>query len=290
MEIVDAQLHVGRGGMERTLAAMDALGIGAVLIDEYWGERPIDSDPTHILPGFKLPNGAWRHTCPIAEEASSLHPDRFSYLVRVDRNDPDLACVMRIVASMPHALAVRVQPVWTMSEARAFAEGAYDELFDMAGRNGLPIFLFMPGFAELLVPYLRKFPNVTFVVDHTGMPFGGIPIDQPETERARKQAPAYLDEVLKLAQFPNAALKWSHAQSCFDVHDYPYQPIRGYLNRAIGAFGADRVMWASDSSVIPRHSWSDILHYVRDDPDLTPEEKAWVLGGSARKVLNWQKN
>ena len=99
-----------------------------------------------------------------------------------------------------------------------------------------------------------------------------------------------LEEVFKLADFPNTALKWAHAQSCFDVHDYPYQPIRGYLKRAIGAFGAERVMWASDSSVIPRHSWSDILHYVRDDPDLTEEEKAWVLGGSARKALNWQKN
>jgi hypothetical protein len=29
---------------------------------------------------------------------------------------------------------------------------------------------------------------------------------------------------------------------------------------------------------------------VRDDPDLTQEDKSWVLGGSVRKALNWQKN
>jgi predicted TIM-barrel fold metal-dependent hydrolase len=289
MEIVDAQLHLGRGAIEPTLAAMDALGISALVIDELWGTKKSD-DPTHYDPGFILPNGAWRATCPVAEQACALHPDRFSYLVRVDRRDPDLACVMRLIASMPHARAVRVQPVWLMDEVRAFADGAYDELFELADRNGLPVFLFMPGFAELLPRYLRTFQNVTFIVDHTGMPFPGVPIDQAEAERGKKQASAYLEEVLKLADFPNAALKWAHAQTVFNEHDYPYQPIRGYLKQAIGAFGAEQVMWASDSSVIPRHCWSDILHYVRDDPDLTQEEKSWVLGGSVRKLLNWNRN
>lgn len=287
MDIVDAQLHLGRGKIEPTLEAMNALGINAVVIDEYWGARPIDDDPTHILPGFTLPNGAWRATCPVAEEASGMYPDRFSYLVRVDRSDPDLACVMRLVASAPQARAVRVQPVWMMDEVRAFASGAYDELFDLADRGGLPVFLFMPGLADLLPPYLRKFPNLTFIIDHTGMPFPGIPIDQPDHERSQAADPAYFDEVLKLAEHSNAALKWAHAQNLFDVHDYPYQPIREHLRRAIAAFGPERVMWASDSTVIPRHSWSDMLHYVRDDPALTQEQKTWVLGGSVRKLMNW---
>ena len=39
MEIVDAQVHIGPGRIEETLAAMDALGIRAILIDEYWFGR-----------------------------------------------------------------------------------------------------------------------------------------------------------------------------------------------------------------------------------------------------------
>ena len=37
MEIVDAQLHLNLLlGADAALAAMDALGIAAVLVDEYW--------------------------------------------------------------------------------------------------------------------------------------------------------------------------------------------------------------------------------------------------------------
>ena len=35
------------------------------------------------------------------------------------------------------------------------------------------------------------------------------------------------------------------------------------------------------------HRWSDLLHYLRDDPELSPAEKQWILGRSARRVLNW---
>jgi predicted TIM-barrel fold metal-dependent hydrolase len=287
MDIVDGQLHVGRGEIESTLKAMDALGVRSVVIDELWGGKLGEGDPTHLQPGFRLPNGAWRTLSPTAEQASLQYPDRFSYLVRVDRRDPDLAALMRVLGSTPHARAVRVQPTWTMAEAGAFAEGAYDELFALAGENGLPVFLFMPGFAELLPRYLAKFPQVTFIVDHCGMPFQQIPFDRPEPERARVETPAYFDEVLKLADFPNAALKWAHAQARFDVHDYPFERLRPYLRRAISAFGAERIMWASDNSVIPEHSWTDLLHAVRDAPDLTAEEKRWLLGASARRLLSW---
>jgi L-fuconolactonase len=286
MDIVDAQLHLNRGSLGATLEAMDALGIKAVVIDEFWHTRT-GNDPTHIDPGFELPNGAWRATYPAAMEASSLYPERFSYLVRVDRNDPDLAALMRIIGSEPSARAIRIQPVWTMAESRAFADGAYDALFALADQYDLPIFVFIPGFVELLPRYLEKFSGVKVVVDHCGMPFPRIPPDRPEADRKRVATRDYFDAVLKLAEFPNAALKWAHAQGGFDVHDYPYEALRPLLRKAIGAFDAERLMWASDKSMIPRHTWSNLLNYLRDDPELTRVEKTWILGGSVRRLLNW---
>lgn len=286
MDIVDAQLHLGRRKIDATLEAMDALGVKGVVVDEFWGTWESD-DPTHIAPGFKLPNGAWRATCPTADEAASLHPDRFTYLVRIDRKDPDLACVMRGLGAAPHARAVRVQPVWTLDEARAFADGAYTDLFRLAGEHGLPVFLFIPGFVGLLPRYLEAFPDVSFVVDHCGMAFPNIPPERPAEERRRAEAPAYFEEVVRIAEFANVALKWSHAQARFGAHDYPYAPVRPFLRRAIEAFGAERIMWASDKTVVREHSWSDLLHAVRDDPELTGHEKAWILGGSVRRILNW---
>jgi predicted TIM-barrel fold metal-dependent hydrolase len=177
--------------------------------------------------------------------------------------------------------------VWTTQEAAAFAEGAYEPLLEIAQDIGLPVCLFIPGHAELLARYLRKFPRLTLVIDHCGMGFPGIPPGRPEAEERRTIAPAYFAEVLKLAEFPNCALKWSHAQSRFATPTYPYEPLRPLLRRAITAFGADRLMWASDKTVMFGHRWGDLLYCLRDDPELSREEKEWILGRSARRILSW---
>jgi predicted TIM-barrel fold metal-dependent hydrolase len=287
MDIVDGQLHVGRGKIDSTLEAMDALGIKSVIIDEYWDTGLGDKNPSHIQPGHELPNGAWRAAWPTATEAALRYPDRFAFLVRIDRLDPQLESVMRVVGSTPNALAFRLQPLWTKDEAAAFASFAYEPLFDIAQEIGLAVCLFIPGHVELLVPYLKKYPRLRFVVDHCGMGFAGLPSFRPEPEASFSTTPAYFERVLELAQFPNVALKWSHAQDRFGAPDYPYAPLRPYLRCAIEAFGANRLIWASDKTVLPHHRWSDMLHYLRDSPDLSRDEKEWILGRAARKIFNW---
>lgn len=286
MDIVDTQVHLGRGQIDGTLSAMDALGISSMLIDEFWGQFGT-GHPTHIQPGYRLPNGAWRAAWPTAEEASLLYPDRFAYLVRIDPRDPQLECLMRTITSSPNARAFRLQPVWTLEEASEFANGSYDEVLDIAQDVGLPVCFFVPGYVELLAPYVERYPRLMFIIDHCGMGFPNIPAGRPQTEASRTLEPAYLDEVLKLARHPNVALKWSHAQTRFGIERYPYEPLRPLLRRAIEAFGADRLMWASDHTVIPNHTWADMMLYLRDDPELDPIEKEWILGRTARKLLNW---
>jgi predicted TIM-barrel fold metal-dependent hydrolase len=287
MEIVDGQVHVGAGGIEAMLAAMDTLGISAVLIDEYWG-RSAPSDWSHFEPGYLLPNGAWRPVCPVAEQAGLLHPERIAYLLRVERRDPELAGLLRLLSSSPNARAIRIMPVGTQAEADAFAAGAYDELFELAQALSLPIFLFIPGQVELLHGPAARFPRATFIVDHCGMPSSnGFSRAAAKTEAQKAGGLRYFEEVLSLAQHPNVALKWSHAQERFQAHDYPYAPLRPLLRRAIDAFGAERVVWASDHSVLPAYSWGELLFSLRDDPELAPTEKEWLLGRAVRTLLNW---
>jgi L-fuconolactonase len=286
MDIVDAQVHVGRGKIEATLEAMDALGISSVIIDEFWGTGP-GTHFSHIDPGHRLPNGAWRATWPTALEASQCFPARFAFLARIDPQDPQLESVMRVAGSTPNCCAFRIQPVWTADEAAGFAQGSYHALLDIAQDIGLPVCVFIPGYVELLEPYVKKYPRLNFVIDHCGMGFGSLPPVRPAPAHQFAASPAYFPQVLALAQYPNTALKWSHAQDRFGVQDYPYAGLRPYLRRAIAAFGANRVIWASDKTVIPAHSWSNLLNYLRDDPELSREEKAWVLGRSARAIFNF---
>ncbi len=287
MDIVDVQLHLGPGPVEPTLEEMDALGIRSVLIEEFWfgeqGGGPYDA----LMPGFRLPSGAWRAVYPTALSASLRYPDRFGYFVRLNRHDPDLESHMRAIAAEPGARGFRVLATWSAEELAALAAGAFDAFFDLAQNIGLPVCLFAPGHVELLPPYLRKFPRLQFVLDHMGIGMSIHPPGRTEAELARTNDPAYFDEVLKLAEFPNLAVKLSHAPMLLRAGAYPFEAVRPHLRRAIEAFGVERLMWGSDSSIMPNYTWADLLNYLRLDPELSEDEKVWLLGRTARKVFSW---
>ena len=175
-------------------------------------------------------------------------------------------------------------PVWTREETEAFTSGGYDEMFALAQDVGMPICLVIPGWVQHLSRYAEKYPDLTFVVDHCGIPRED---SVPQSDLAGHSRLGYFDVVLGLAEHPNVALKWGHAQRLFEANEYPYEPIRPYLRRAIESFGADRLIWASDASVIWDHTWSDLLRYLRDDPELSTDEKAAILGGTARRIFDW---
>jgi predicted TIM-barrel fold metal-dependent hydrolase len=143
---------------------------------------------------------------------------------------------------------------------------------------------FVPGQVALLAPYARRFPRLNIIVDHCGMPSTRYGV----AGEAAAQGARYFDTVLALAEHPNVALKWSHAQERFGVTDYPFAGLRPLLRRALEAFGPERVVWASDHTVLP-FAWAQLLDSLRDDPELTMAEKAWLLGGALRRLLDWPK-
>jgi L-fuconolactonase len=289
LDIVDSQIHFGPGGISETLAAMDALGIAAVLADEFWG---LDN----WGPGYTLANDVLRVTTPTVELASAQYPQRFSYVRRVDRCDPEVHSLIRMTADAPQARAIRILPSLTAEELSAFAEGGYEPIFETAQRAGIPVFVYIAGHVELMPRYLKSFPELSFIVDHCGMPMEeGISFQDEETPEQASgsdahQGPgvAYFDEVCELGSYPNVYLKWSHAQGMFGVQGYPFEELVPYLRSAIDAFGAQRIMWASDNGGNQTgESWAELLFYVRECQGITEEEKSWLLGKTVRSVLNW---
>jgi len=275
MDIVDAQVHFNRfGALESGLAVMDAVGVNALLYDEYW-----EFDARfRILPGYELPNGAFRHVFPLAEAAALLHPERFAYLVRFDRRDPDLDTLISTIRTMPQRKALRVVP-WTPEGFAQFGEGADDAVFAAAQRHGVPVFVLLPGRTRLLHRYLRKFPDVQVIVDHCGV--------ELQPGRLHDDALSGFAEVLALAQYPNVSLKWTHAPRLSD-RPYPYPDVLAMLLRVVEAFGKERVMWGSDATqTTGHHSWAESLYYIRDTEQLSKDEKRWILGGNLRNALEW---
>lgn len=286
MEIVDSQIHFGPGGIEETLAGMDALGISAVLADEFWG---LDN----WGPGYTLPNGVLRVTTPTVELAAHQYPERFSYAKRVDRSDPEAESLIRMIKDAPGARALRILPALTAVELEAFGGDGYDKMLSLAETLGLPVFAYIAGHVELVPRHLEKFPKLQFIVDHCGMPIEqGISfLDEETPDGGQAHAGpdvAYFDEVLKLGAYPNVALKWSHAQGMFGELDYPSPGLIPYLRRAIDAFGVERIMWASDHGGNQTgESWGDLVYYLRDCPEFSDTEKEWLMGRTVRTVLDW---
>jgi L-fuconolactonase len=281
MDIVDAQVHLGPGRIEETLAAMDALGIRAILVDEYWFGRAMGD------PGYKVSGGAFRPVQPTAELAAFTHPDRFSYLVRLDRNDPDVSHIIRMARDAPHARALRITPGMWPAEVEAFAAGDYAPICAAASECGLPLFMFVPGRAGDVVQYARKFPSLRIVIDHCGLLSNSMRQKIGGTRSVLRPEAAF-DEVLALADLPNVALKWAHAPGMFEKPGYPGAGLWPILRRALDRFGEGRIMWASDASANQTgESWAMLLFGMLGNPDLTVAERLALLGGTARSWLNW---
>lgn len=275
MDIVDAQIHLVTNA-DAAIAMLDALGIQAAVIDDYWGVNSkgeilsAQTGFTHALPGYTLSSGRFRPTSPAAELASMRYPDRFAYILRIDYLDPDAEVLLKMAKKSPHVRGIRICAL-NDEEIGALMGGQYRDLLTTASDEEIPVFCYAKGPPKLWSEIFVEFKNVQFILDHCGTP-------------AR---PDDFDDVLRLSAHPNVALKWSHAQRFFSKSQYPFLDVIPFLRRAIKDFGCERIMWASDYSQEPNGTWAECLFYLRDCPDLSPIEKEWLLGRTARARLSW---
>jgi L-fuconolactonase len=296
MEIVDSQIHLGPGGVDEMVKALDALGIASVMVDEYWMGTP--GDPYHLVgEGRNLQ----RTVSPTVELACWQYPGRFSYLVRPDPRDPELKAVIRLSADNPNVRALRVSPGMTRADMKDFAEGGYDDIFALAVEHGLPVFAQVAGHADLLERVVAKFRDVRIIICHCGMPPGaslypifaqmeGLPDSMDYWGKlAATPLEESFDKVLHTADMPQIALKWGHAPVMFGAAGYPNLGARPFLRKALDAFGAERVMWASDISANQTgESWAELIFSIIENPEMSTDEKESVMGRTARKWLDWE--
>jgi predicted TIM-barrel fold metal-dependent hydrolase len=271
VDIVDAQVHANQLGIESTLAIMDALGIQGVVVDEY----SATSEDGTVHPGYRLANGAFRAIGPNAEAAALRYPQRFAFLMRVDPLDPGMEGWIETLVTAPGFKALRAAAL-SPADGAMFETGGYDRLLKAARAHQLPVFVTCPRRVTHLAQYAERFPDVQFVIDHCGAAF-----DAP-------RGGATIDDAVAMARYPNVAYKWAHAPSFLSTAPYPFADLNPKLRRAVDAFGAERIMWASDYTESRRWAnWGETLFSIRDSPALSEDEKSWILGRTARRVLDW---
>lgn len=301
MEIIDAQVHLNHIHPEwqtadvedifaAALAAMDAVGVDALVVSEFWG---FDGRWREALP-----NGVFRSRYPFSELAAAREPRRFVYHTAVSLDDPELDQQVAAVRQRPGGAALRIVPIPETGAVERLSKGEFEPFFAAAERHRVPVFCWVPGRSHLLVPYVKQFAGLQFIVDHCGV--GQAPYRLGPTAPTlvssvvptRAERVRQFDSVIELAQYPNVALKWCHAPNLFSEQPYPYRDALPVLRKGIDAFGAERIMWASDYTQARTEmgiTWAQALYYVRESDQLSEEEKEWLLGGSVRKALGWPR-
>ena len=293
MRIIDAQIHdVGpwsdwtreRPGvqhrimMELAIAYLDAVGVHGLIL------FPGGDD---IFASF----------------AAAALPDRFAFVPHITPNEPEIDAAVR-AAKDRHGkglLGLRAIIGWPLdgSEMRRFEAGAWDPVFAACERHQVPLFLFITGWLTQAANVAARFPNLTLIVDHLGL-------RQPPLDDAEDPPFKSLPQLLELAKFPKVYVKLCGLPS-LSREQYPYKDTAPHLRAIVDAFGADRLMWASDATrfagrigigrfqnprtVAPyqgKHTYADSMHYVRDSDVLSPAEKELILGGTVREVLHWR--
>lgn len=278
MEIVDSQIHdlmpaadweYGDASKaivvcELLLASMDAVGVSAGV----------------IAPGRHFITG---------EVSAARYPKRFKRVAMIDRRNPDVDGAIAAARRDPGVAALRmVTADYQNNNAVDLQAGLFEPAFASAERHGMPVFILGPGFPAELGPSAAAHPGVTFIIDHLGLrQYPPLSMDADPWEK--------LPGLLSLARYPNVAVKVCGAQ-LLSKQPYPFSDVWPQLHRVVQAFGPSRLMWASDFTrlrmVKPgERPWlySDALHFLRDTHELSPSDKAQILGATARRLLRWPR-
>ena len=210
-----------------------------------------------------------------AIEAAQAHPGRFAVMGRFDPMRPDAEEALAAWTKQPHMLGIRmtfrVPPYDTWLDSSAI-----DGFWAACERHAIPVMCLVPDEAHKLAPIAGRHPGLTLVVDHMAANLAA----------KGDAAFAHIDGLLALAKFSNVSVKTSSAP-CFSADPYPYRDIYPYLRRIHEAFGAQRMLWGADFTRLTS-TYPECLRHFQEGLDfLTAEDKQWVLGKTAAKVLSW---
>lgn len=233
---------------------MDAAGVERAILTSPWLYGP---SPAYAL------------------ESAAAHPGRFVVVAPFAPPVEGLDDRIRSFADHPEAAGVRVLLASPSQPARPVPTRFVDALMSGAAEHGLPVFVSPMGRLDEVARIADAFPEVSVVLDHCG-----LWLDAPVTARL-----ALVDDVMALSSHPNVALKCS-ALPELSERPYPFDDVVCLIRRLIGEFGADRLMWGSDiNQHLGQLTYGQSVDYVRTSPALSRDDKAWLLGGTALRVV-----
>lgn len=125
-----------------------------------------------------------------------------------------------------------------------------------------------------LAPLVQRCPDIRWLIDHMGRPKHDMTDEQYRP-------------VLDLAKYPNVFVKVSGFYAfTADAVEYPYADLHRFVIALRDAFGAKRLMWASDyPPVLEFSSYEQTYSCLRHVKDLSETDLRWIFGQTAQKFF-----
>ena len=119
-------------------------------------------------------------------------------------------------------------------------------------------------------------PGLRIALDHMGV----------SSDAKGPAAFEYLPDLLKLARFPNLAVKAS-ALPAIAADAYPYASLQEPIRRVFDAFGPDRMFWGSDLTRLPCSYRQCVTLFTEELPWMSDADLQRVMGGALCDWHDW---
>jgi L-fuconolactonase len=243
---------------ERFIPMMDALGI----------DRAIIAPPavSGFDPGYAI-------------ACAEKYPARLAVTSRWDFADPAGIEKLPSWLDKPGMVGIRIALMPSTIGALE-ASGKLAEFFAVAEQSDIPLMAFAPGTIAALESAANQYSRLKLVVDHANL-VGST----PETVAEK------IAELLQLARYDNVAVKLG-ALPQRSAQTSPYRDLHPHLLELHRAFGASRLMWASDLTTSLKTgtaSYSENLGMIREAYSSLPgSDLDWILGRTVSEWFNWR--
>ena len=272
MQIVDAQIHIWGTGLpnnkahiqqtsftaEQAIFLMDEAGVAAAII------HPPSWDPgSHQL----------------ALAAVNDFPHRFAIMGTLpleqaisEEKIPNWK--KDAVLGLRYTLLEEPHRSWV-------ADGSLDWLWKKAEEEQVPISMLATDSLIILQRIAERYPELKLTIDHLGGRGGN-------TNLKDDAAMGHIPDLLKLAKFPNVAVKATGAPG-YSGEPYPYPTMQNYLEQIYDAFGPHRTFWGTDITKMPC-SWKKcITMFTEEARWLNTNDRKLVMGDAICQWWGWNR-
>lgn len=224
-------------------------------------------------------------------EILQKYSKKFAGIAVLDEESADVCGDIRRWKEEIGVKGIRIMGCLGDPTASRFEDLARADLLRQMDSLGL-IMWFYGSYDQLKLVHLvaQELPNLKIVLNHLGFCQQGFSIDRYNRPHIDVELPPQsLVVVESLAEFLNVYVMFS-GEYGFSHQEFPYLDIYPIAQRVFSAYGASRMLWASDWPWIEKNPTYTALISLVDEyfPGITSNERQEIMGATTARLFGFE--